>query len=337
VSFSFAPNYPYNDQGDLVEPTTLLDSHIKALYVNAVRWASPAAAGNQAAPQSITFAALSDKVFGNPDFTISASTTSGLPASFTATGDCSVAGTSVSLTAAGSCTITAHQAGNDDFQPAADVSQSFTIAKAAPVLHWTPANLSTGTPLGPSQLNATATGLTGSTLDGQFTYTPALKTVFNTAGAQSLSVQFHPSDLNYADATKSVSINVSGAMNFSGFYAPLRNMPYVNKAIAGSSIPVKFAIGGFRGLQVLQANSPTSVPATCPVGAPENAVRALIAPRSGLHSLGSSYTYVWKTSAAWEGTCRKFQVTLADGSTHEAMFRFIKASKGNALGRLLGH
>jgi MBG domain len=413
VNFSFAPNYPYNDLGDLVEPTTLLDSHIKALYVNAVRWVSPAAAGDQAAPQSITFAPLSGKTFGDPDYTIAATTTSGLPASFTATGDCSVAGTSVSITAAGSCTITAHQAGNDAFQPAADVSQSFTIAKApatitvgteftydgtpknasvttspaglsglsvsytlngsavtqptnagvyqvsatlnnpnyqapakagtltilqaAPVLHWTPANLSTGTPLGPSQLNATATGLGGAALAGNFVYTPAAGTQFNTAGTISLSVQFTPSNANYAAASMSASINVSGAMNFSGFYAPVRNMPYLNNAMAGSTIPIKFAIGGYRGLQVLQANSPTSVPAACPVGAPENAVRASIASRGGLQSLGSSYTYVWKTSATWAGSCRKFQLTLADGSTHEAMFRFMKAPKADAFGRLLGH
>jgi hypothetical protein len=412
VNFSFAPNYPYSDLGDILEPTTLLDTHIKALYVNAVRWVSPAAAPEQAAPQSITFAPLSAKVFGDADYTIAATTTSGLPASFTASGNCSVAGTSVLITAAGSCTITAHQAGNDDFLPAADVSQSFAIAKApatisvgteftydgtpknasvttspaglsglsvsytlngspvaqptnagiyqvsasltnpnyqaptkagtltilpaAPVLHWTPANLSTGTPLGPSQLNATATGIGGAALAGSFGYTPATGTVFNTAGSISLAVQFTPSNANYTDASMSASINVSGAMNFSGFYAPMRNMPYVNKAIAGSAIPVKFSIGGYRGLQVLQGNSPRSVPATCPAGAPENAVRASIAPSGGLHSLGSSYTYVWKTSAGWEGTCRKFQLILADGSTHEAMFRFMKAPRGNGFGRLLG-
>jgi hypothetical protein len=413
VNFSFAPNYPYNDQGDIIPPSTLLDSHIKGLYVNAVRWVSTAAAGDQAVPQSITFAPLSDKVFGDADYTIAATTTSGLPASFTATGDCSVAGTSVSITAAGSCTITAHQAGNDDFLPAADVSQSFTIAKApatitvgteftydgtpksasvttspaglsglsvsytlngspvaqptnagiyqvsatlnnpnyeapakagtltilqaAPVLHWTPANLSTGTPLGPSQLNATATGIGGAALAGSFGYTPAAGTQFNTAGTISLSVLFTPSNANYAAASMLASINVSGAMNFSGFYAPVRNMPYVNSATAGGAIPIKFAIGGFRGLQVLQANSPTSVAVACPTGAPENLVRASIAPRGGLQSLGSSYTYVWKTNASWAGTCRKFQLTLADGSTHEAMFRFMRASKADAFGRLLGH
>jgi hypothetical protein len=414
VSFSFAPNYPYNDLGDLIEPTTLLDSHVKALYVNAVRWVSASAGGGQAAPQTIDFAALSNKVYGAPDFTVAASTSSGLPASFTASGDCSVAGTSVSLTGAGSCTITAHQAGNENFQPAADVSQSFSIAKAsatitigteftydgtpksasvttnpaglsglsvsyslngspvtppiinagiysvsatlsnanyqAPtatgtltinkavsVIHWAPANLSTGTPLGPSQLNANATTIGGTALSGTFAYTPAAGTVFTTAGTVPLSVQFSPSNANYSAASGSASINVSGAMNFSGFYAPLKNMPYINAATAGSAIPIKFAIGGYRGLQVLQANSPTSVAVTCPADAPQNTVRALIAPKGGLKSLGSSYTYVWRTDANWAGSCRKFVLTLSDGSTHAAMFRFMRASKGGStIGRLLG-
>jgi hypothetical protein len=126
-------------------------------------------------------------------------------------------------------------------------------------------------------------------------------------------------------------------MNFSGFYAPLRNMPYINAATAGSAVPIKFAIGGYRGLQVLQANSPTSVAVTCPADAPQNTVRALIAPRGGLQSLGSSYTYVWRTDANWAGSCRKFVLTLSDGSTHEAMFRFMRAPKGSStIGRLLG-
>jgi hypothetical protein len=34
------------------------------------------------------------------------------------------------------------------------------------------------------------------------------------------------------------------------------------------------------------------------------------------------YTYVWKTSADWAGTCRSFVVTLVDGSKHEARFHF---------------
>jgi hypothetical protein len=334
VSFSFAPNYPI-DADTLRDPATLTDSNIKRLYINAARWVSGTAVGT-AEPQTIVFDALAAKVYGQPAFSISAVATSGLPVSFTASGDCTVLGSTVTITHAGACTVTAHQAGNDNYQPAEDVSWSFTIAKALPDLHWTPASLSTGTPLGPSQLNAGATGLGGVSLSGSFTYTPPAGTAFDAGGTVSLSVQFVPSDPDYSSATMTVSIAVSSAMSFTGFYAPVRNMPYINSATAGSAIPIKFAVGGYRGLRVLQVNSPTSVPVACPSNAPQNAVRPMIAPTSGLYSLGSSYTYVWKTNAGWGGSCRKFVLTLADGSTHEAIFRFMVAPKVSAARRILG-
>ena len=43
-------------------------------------------------PQAITFDPLADKTYGDSDFTVSASASSGLPVYFTATGDCSVLG-----------------------------------------------------------------------------------------------------------------------------------------------------------------------------------------------------------------------------------------------------
>jgi hypothetical protein len=83
------------------------------------------------ANQTITFGALANKTFGDPDFTVSATATSGLAVSFAASGQCTVAGTTVHLTGNGSCTITASQTGNGNFNAAPDVQQSFTIAGAA--------------------------------------------------------------------------------------------------------------------------------------------------------------------------------------------------------------
>jgi hypothetical protein len=79
-------------------------------------------------PQTITFAALTDKTFGDPPFTVSATASSGLPVSFAASGNCTVGGTLVTLTGPGSCTITASQAGNGTYAPAPAVPQAFTIA-----------------------------------------------------------------------------------------------------------------------------------------------------------------------------------------------------------------
>src|SRR5581483_11728330 len=82
------------------------------------------------ANQSITFGALAGKTFGNADFNVSATASSGLSVSFGASGNCTVSGNTVHLTGAGSCTITASQAGNSNYNAATDVPQTFSIAKA---------------------------------------------------------------------------------------------------------------------------------------------------------------------------------------------------------------
>ena len=80
--------------------------------------------------QSITFfPPLETKTFGDPDFVVSAFSSSGLPVSFAASGNCAVGGVTVHLTGVGSCTITASQAGDMTYEPAA-VSQTFAIERA---------------------------------------------------------------------------------------------------------------------------------------------------------------------------------------------------------------
>jgi hypothetical protein len=86
--------------------------------------------------QTISFGALPNRSVGDAPFNVSASASSGLALSFTASGQCSISGTMVTLTGAGSCTITAHQAGDATHNAAADVAQTFQIGASAPA-HWT--------------------------------------------------------------------------------------------------------------------------------------------------------------------------------------------------------
>ena len=83
------------------------------------------------ANQTITFGALANKNVGDPDFSVNATATSGLPVSFAASGQCTVSGNTVHITGAGLCTITASQAGDSNFNPAPEVRQSFTIVSSA--------------------------------------------------------------------------------------------------------------------------------------------------------------------------------------------------------------
>ena len=82
------------------------------------------------AGQTIAFAPLPDRTLGDPPFSVIATTSSGLPASFAASGNCTIAAGIVTPTSGGSCTVTASQGGGADYEPAPDVSRVFAIARA---------------------------------------------------------------------------------------------------------------------------------------------------------------------------------------------------------------
>src|SRR5207253_167376 len=85
------------------------------------------------ANQTITFGALGNKTFGDADFGVVATASSGLSVAFSALGsNCTVTmGGMVHIVSAGSCTITASQAGDANYNAATSVPQAFTVNKAA--------------------------------------------------------------------------------------------------------------------------------------------------------------------------------------------------------------
>ena len=107
--------------------------------------------------------------------------------------------------------------------------------------------------------------------------------------------------------------------------SPIDAAPVVNKAKAGSSVPVKFSLGADYGLDVLAEGSPSSRTVACSSGAtPDEVEQTVSANKSGLtYDAGSGiYTYVWKTDKKWGGTCRSLSVELADGSSQTVSFSF---------------
>jgi YVTN family beta-propeller protein len=80
--------------------------------------------------QTITFGPLANKTYGDPDFTISATASSGLPINFATLGECILLGNSVHITGTDSCSITARQFGNAQYEAAPEVTRTFAIAKA---------------------------------------------------------------------------------------------------------------------------------------------------------------------------------------------------------------
>jgi hypothetical protein len=88
--------------------------------------------GAAKAGQSITFVSPS-ATYGDSDSPLGATASSGLAVSYVGTTPaiCTAVGGDLHIVSAGSCSITANQAGNDDYLAAADVSRTFTIQKAS--------------------------------------------------------------------------------------------------------------------------------------------------------------------------------------------------------------
>jgi hypothetical protein len=109
---------------------------------------------------------------------------------------------------------------------------------------------------------------------------------------------------------------------YRGFFQPVDNGT-LNVAQAGSAIPVKFTLGGDFGLSIMAAGYPQSVALACPASAPTDAIEeTMSAGGSSLQFGDGQYVYVWKTQAAWAGTCRQLVVKLRDNTEHRASFRF---------------
>ena len=157
--------------------------------------------------QTITFGPLADKTYGDADFNVTATASSGLPVSFTASGSCSVTGAMVHITAAGGCTITANQAGGGQYNPAPPVQQSFNIAKATPVVTVTggtfPYNGATHAASATAKFNGVDVNGTFS-----FTYNGSSQAPVN-AGSYAVVASFTSTDTNFNNATANGTVTIS--------------------------------------------------------------------------------------------------------------------------------
>ena len=159
--------------------------------------------------QTETFTALVTGTDGKP--------LSGGSATFTVDGvgigSAAVSNGSASFTDA-SLTGGTHQVGvsytSTTSSPALTASTTLTVNKATPKVTWTtPAAIYTTTPLSGTQLDASASGVTGAALPGTFAYNPPAGTTL-TAGSHALNTTFTPTDSNdYTTNTAQVTIQVN--------------------------------------------------------------------------------------------------------------------------------
>jgi uncharacterized repeat protein (TIGR01451 family) len=144
----------------------------------------------------------------------------------------------------------------------------------------------------------------------------------NTNAVGTYTVTYRATDPsgNTQTATRTVKV----IYNFTGFFSPVANLPTLNVVNAGRAIPVKFSLSGNQGLGIFAANSPSSGLVTCGSNAQSDVTDTTTAGSSSLsYDAGSSqYNYVWKTDSSWAGQCRVLNLTLIDGTTHTALFKF---------------
>ena len=113
--------------------------------------------------------------------------------------------------------------------------------------------------------------------------------------------------------------------NWNGFFPPVNNLPVINQAKGGSSVPVKFSLGGDKGMNIFAPGYPQSVQVSCGSGEVLGEPSLVSSPGASSLSYASGsdqYSLVWKTEKSWAGTCRQLVVKLVDGTEHLAIFQF---------------
>lgn len=168
--------------------TTIASSNLPSTYGQLVAFTATVSSSGGAPPGSVEF-------FDGP-VSLGTAVMSGGSASLT-----------TSALNAGNHSIRAVYAETANYFGSSSPTLNQIVNKATPTISWTnPPDITYGTPLGNSQLNATAN------VPGAFTYSPAAGAVLNAGQSQTLSVSFMPDDnSNYNTAAAAVIINVAKA------------------------------------------------------------------------------------------------------------------------------
>jgi hypothetical protein len=168
------------------------------------------------ADQTITFGALPVKTYGDPSFTLSATSGSGLAVSYTSSNIAvaTVSGNTVNIVGAGSAIITASQSGDANYNAAPAVAQALTINKA----------------------QATVTfGLLTFTYDG----TPKPVTVTTAPAGLALSVTYDGSAVPPIDVGNYTVVATVNDANYQGSATATEEIAKKSQTITFAPLPVK--------------------------------------------------------------------------------------------------
>lgn len=124
------------------------------------------------------------------------------------------------------------------------------------------------------------------------------------------------------------TVNYVGGYLFEGFFDPVDNDGIWNTVQAGATVPMKFRVKDSTGLVTNTAvvTATRSDALACPTSPgsviPPDLLEA--SSQAGLRwdPTAEQFVYTWKTAKSFGDTCRKFILSLDDGSTHTALFQF---------------
>ncbi|MEO7138447.1 MAG: beta-propeller fold lactonase family protein [Gemmatimonadales bacterium] len=240
---------------------------------------------------------------------------------------CTVSGSTVTFAGAGSCQVLADQAGGADYNAAPQAAQTIAVVKQAQGITFT------STPPNPAVLGGSYTAAaTGGGSGNPVTFsslTPAVCTVSGSAvafvgvGACTLAADQAANTAYLAAPQQTQQLSV--IYPFTGFFQPVDGAGTLNVLKAGKAVPIKFSLGGDRGLNILQG-TPASVVIACGNGPRDVIEETAPTSQAGLrYEPGADqYVYVWPTDKVWAPTCRNVTLTLNDGTTHSAVFDLTK-------------
>ncbi len=200
--------------------------------------------------QTITFADISDKTFGDASFELSGSASSGLNVIFSVvSGPITIAGTTVTINGAGTATVAANQSGDGDYNAAVEVTRTFSISKADQIITIDPIadKLTTD---GPFDVSATVN--TGLSLD--YSVTGPASTSGNTvtldgsSGTVEVTVS-QAGNENYNAAAEAISFDVTdpAKMDQTISFAEITNktfgdVPFELSGTSSSGLDVIFSV-----------------------------------------------------------------------------------------------
>ena len=234
----------------------------------------------------------------------------------------------------GTCKITAHKAGDDNYNPADSAEHTVTVEKANQTITF--AAFLTGKKLGDPDFTVSATASSGLPV-GFGSQTPSVCTVsgatVHIVAVGTCTVRAtQGGNANYNAATP-VDRSFAVTYVFAGFFKPIdmfdaSNKLVLNRVKAGSAVPIKFSLNGDQGLSIFELGYPKTVVITCDPAAvvePISEAETVTAGNSSLtyDAAAGQYIYVWKTEKPWTG-CRQLQVKFKDGVQVNANFQFTK-------------